>query len=87
MTENARGLGRGSRWTWWSAAALLAAAVVIDAIDGEPLKLATSGLLLAACVIGAATTPPRHRVVRAALVLCLASGAVLIAYRIAGPGL
>jgi hypothetical protein len=76
--ERARPNDRGA-WPWWALAALLAVAVVIDAIDGAPLKLATSCLLLAASLLVALTRPPRSKaVMRLALALSAAAVALLV---------
>jgi hypothetical protein len=62
-------------------------AVVIDLIDGPLLKLATSSLLLAACVLGAVARPPRSIAVTAGINGCAIGAGVLVLYRLVGPGL
>lgn len=72
---------------WWLATALLAVAVGIDVVDGAPLKLATSALLLAGCLVAALTRPPWPKSVKAVVIGCVAAAIMLVVYRIAGPGL
>lgn len=79
--------GSGSRRGWWIAAALVAVAVVIDVVDGARLKLATSVLLLAGCLIAAVARPPWSMPVKGAVIGCLAGALALVAYRLVGPGL
>ncbi|WP_146204418.1 hypothetical protein [Massilia glaciei] len=72
---------------WWLCVALLGAAVAIDAYDGEPLKLGTSLLLFAGCLLNALVRPPRSRAVKAGTGALLLGAAGLMIYRLVGPGL
>ncbi len=74
-------------WAWWLATALLAAAVVVDAVDGAPLKLATSVLLALACLLMALTRSPRPPAVRGAVLALAGAAAALLLYRIGFAGL
>lgn len=80
-------MSRGTHWAWWLAIILLAAAIVIDLVDGAPLKLATSGLLFAACLLAATSRPPRPKPLGFAIIACIAGAVGLVLYRIFGPGL
>ncbi len=67
---------------WWVAAAFLLAAVVIDALDGEPLKLATSVALFIACTAAAASSPPRSFFIKAFIVFWALVSVGLLIYRL-----
>jgi hypothetical protein len=76
-----------ARWGWWLITALLGAGLVIDVIDGEPLKLATSALLFLGCLLSALVPPPRRGLVGGLIVACVGLAVLLVLYRIFGPGL
>lgn len=80
------GTGR-TRWLWWVAVAAMGMAVVIDAIDGEPLKLATSVLLLMAFVAIAATQRARTTTAKVVIGAIIACAVGVLVYRLFGPGL
>lgn len=67
---------------WWLATALLVVAVIIDAVDGAPAKLATSVTMLAAAFLGAATRPPRPVLVRLAIATLLFASLATLVYRV-----
>lgn len=75
------------RYLWWGATALLVLAVIIDAIDGNLLKLATSVSLLSATAVGALTRSPRTMLARVVIGLGIGIATGLIIYRRMGPGL
>lgn len=87
MVEQSVETSRNMHWIWWLAVALLVVALIFDLIDGAPLKTATSGLLLVACLVGASSRPPRATLVKFAITACMAAAVGLVLYRIAGPGL
>ena len=66
---------------------MLGVALVIDVIDGQPLKLATSVFLFAACLLSALVPPPRKGLVGSAIVALFGGAALLIVFRAFGPGL
>lgn len=72
---------------WWFAVALTGAALVIDLIDGAPLKLATSVLLFAGCLVAALTSARRSRLATGVVAGCLLAAVALIVVRLFGPGL
>lgn len=74
-------------WLWWVAVAAMGAAVVVDAIDGEPLKLATSVLLLVAFVTIAATQRRRTTTAKAAIGAAVAGATAVLLYRLFAAGL
>lgn len=74
-------------WAWWLATGLVGAGLVIDVVDGAPLKLLTSVLLFVACLLAAVTRTPRASRVRAVIAACLVAMVALVAYRALGPGL
>ena len=75
-----------NRW-WWVFVVLLVPAVVLDTIDGEPLKLATSAMLLGGALIGALSKPPRAVVARGSIAALIIGAIGMIVYRAVGPGL
>lgn len=75
------------RWLWWALAGLLGAGLVIDIVDGAPLKLATSSLLFTACLLSAAVRQPRRPLVAGTIVACFGLAGLLVLYRALGPGL
>jgi len=68
-------------------AGLLGVGLVIDVIDGQPLKLATSVFLFAACLLSALVPPPRKGLVRTAIIAFFGGAALLIVFRVFGSGL
>jgi hypothetical protein len=72
---------------WWLAVLFLSAAVAIDVVDGEPLKLLTSTSLLLGCILAATLPVPRSRLAGVAIALCFFAGAAVLFYRVVGPGL
>jgi len=77
-----RAVGGGSKRIWWVAVLLLGAALVIDVMDGEPLKLATSAVLFAGCLLSALLPLPRPAAGSVAVVACFAAGIALMGYRL-----
>jgi hypothetical protein len=75
------------QWLWWGATVLLGVDLVIDVIDAQPLKLATSVLLFAACLLAALVRPPRRGVVGGVIVACIGGAVLLLLFRVFGPGL
>lgn len=78
---------RRTRWVWWVAVALLGAAVVIDVIDGNPLKLATSAMLFTGSLLSALLPLPRSPRASMAIFACFAGGVALIILRAVSGGL
>jgi hypothetical protein len=74
-------------WGWWVLTALLGLGLVIDVVDGEPLKIATSVLLFLACLASALVRPPRQGLAGALIVACIGLAVLVLLYRIFGPGL
>jgi hypothetical protein len=74
---------RKSGKAWWALAALMAVAFAIDLADGQPLKLLTSGLLLAGCLLSAALPLPRPPAALLAIGGCFAGALVVIVIRLA----
>ena len=70
------------QWLWWAITALLGAGLVIDIIDGPPLKIATSGLLFAACFMSALAPPPRRGILGAAIISCFGLAILIVLYRV-----
>jgi lysylphosphatidylglycerol synthetase-like protein (DUF2156 family) len=87
MSDRGHQSERRSSKAWWVAVALLGAAVVIDVVDGQALKLLTSASLFIGCLLAAALPHPRSSAATLAIVGCLVGGAGLIVYRIAVAGL
>lgn len=75
------------QWLWWALTTLLGVGLVIDAIDGPPLKLVTTALLFAACLLSALVRPPRKGLAGAAIVVCFGGALLLVLFRALGPGL
>ena len=73
-----------AHWGWWLASALLAMAALVDAVDGDGLKLATSLSWLGAALLGALTTPPRPVALWVAVLLLAATGVGTTVLRLAG---
>jgi len=80
------GAGRAP-WLWWVGVAAMAVAVVVDFIDGEPLKLATSVLLLLAFVAIAATQRARTATAKVVIGTAVLGATAVLLYRLFGPGL
>jgi hypothetical protein len=72
---------------WWGATVLLGMALVMDVIDGQPLKLATSVLLFVACLLSALVRPPRRGAAGGVIVACIGGAVLLLLFRVFGPGL
>lgn len=68
---------------WWALAALLAVAVVVDVMDGQPLKLLTSVLLLAGCLLSALLPMPRGPAALMAIGGCFGGALLLVLFRLA----
>ena len=66
---------------------MLGVGLVIDIIDGAPLKLATSALFFTACLLSAVARQPRKPQVTGAIVACFGLAILLVLYRALGPGL
>lgn len=82
MTQrDVQGAGQ-AQWLWWVAVAAMAAAVVIDAIDGEPLKLASSVLLLVAFLAIAVTQRARTPTATAVIGAAIAGATAVLLYRL-----
>lgn len=75
------------QWLWWGITVLIGAGLVIDVIDGAPLKLATSALLFIACLLSALNRPPRKPAISGAIVIGFGLAILLVLYRALGPGL
>lgn len=87
MAERPAANRTSPQWLWWGATALLALALVVDLVDGQPLKLATSVLLFVACLLSALVRPPRRGPVGIVVVACFGGAALLLLVRAFGPGL
>ena len=86
MTQSDDQAGLATSW-WWAASAVMGLAVGIDALDGEPLKLATSLLLLIVFVVIAATQRRRTRTAKVVIGAGVACAVAVLLYRLFGPGL
>ena len=75
------------QWLWWAITVLLGIGLVIDINDGAPLKLATSALLFAACLMSALAPPPRKGILGMAIIACFGTAILIVMYRALGPGL
>lgn len=74
-------------WGWWALTALLGIGLVIDVVDGEPLKLATGALLFLASLLSALVRPPRRGLAGGLIVACIGLAVLVLLYRLFGPGL
>lgn len=87
MSDASTDARRPAVWGWWIGVLLTAVAVAIDLVDGQPLKLATSVLLFAGCLVAALTTRRPSRTSSLAVAGCIGGAIVLILVRMVGPGL
>lgn len=72
----------GPSKAWWALAALMAAALVVDVIDGQPLKMLTSALLLVGCLLSAALPMPRGPKALLAIAACFGGALLLLLIRL-----
>jgi hypothetical protein len=72
---------RRTQWVWWVAVALLGVGLVIDFIDGHPLKLATSISLFLGSLLSALLPLPRSPRMGMLIFACFAVGVALMIYR------
>lgn len=78
-TRTAQGV---RRWGWWMASGVLLGAVIVDLIDGQPHKLATSIALFVACAIAAWFPAPRPVLAQSLILLAALAAVALLAYRL-----